>query len=234
MIDLTQSSIEGVVFDLDATLINLGQHVRWTEAQAAVFEAYKSCGLVDEELGRCNARGLFNAMGEAEAFLAAKNPEVVAEARTRGWAVLETYELDGVGRCVLMPGAPEALVWLRRHSIKMGVCTSNSTSAAVASIEKLGYTRYFVSVVGRTEGLRLKPYPDQVAKCLMEMRVEAGRSVMVGDSHNDVLAGKALGMRTVAVPVYFTKMDALEAAGPDAVIKTLDELPKTLDSFRAR
>ena len=77
----------------------------------------------------------------------------------------------------------------------------------------------------------MKPHPDQVARCLSEMGVDAGRSVMVGDSHNDVLAGKALGMKTVAVPVYFTKMDALETARPDNVIKTLVELPTALISL---
>jgi phosphoglycolate phosphatase-like HAD superfamily hydrolase len=64
------------------------------------------------------------------------------------------------------------------------------------------------------------------------MGVEGSRSVMVGDSHNDVLAGKALGMRTVAVPVYFTRMDALEAARPDVIIKTLADLPEALGSLR--
>ena len=42
---------------------------------------------------------------------------------------------------------------------------------------------------------------------------------MIGDSHNDVLAGKAAGARTIAIPVYFTRKEALEAAKPDAVDK---------------
>lgn len=181
---------------------------------------------------RCKARGLFNAMDEAEILLKVAHPEAVAEARSRGWAVLEIYEMEGVAKCSVMLGAVEVLSWLRERSISIGVCTSNSTRAALAIIDKLGLCGFFAVVVGRTEGLRLKPHPDQVKRCLEEMGVEASSSVMVGDSHNDVIAGKALGMRTVAIPVYFTRMDVLERAKPDAVIKTLKELPRTIDSLK--
>jgi phosphoglycolate phosphatase-like HAD superfamily hydrolase len=66
------------------------------------------------------------------------------------------------------------------------------------------------------------------------MGVEPRRAVMVGDSHNDVLAGKAAGTFTVAVPVYFTRSETLNAAKPDAVIKSLHELPRALLGLPSR
>ena len=60
------------------------------------------------------------------------------------------------------------------------------------------------------------------------MNVEPKRAVMVGDNHNDILAGKAAGTFTVAIPVYFTRREALSDAKLDAVIKSLYELPRVL------
>jgi phosphoglycolate phosphatase len=55
---------------------------------------------------------------------------------------------------------------------------------------------------------------------------------MVGDSHNDVLAGKAAGARTIAVPVYFTRINEMDAAKPDLIIKNLHELPLAITKLR--
>jgi phosphoglycolate phosphatase len=63
------------------------------------------------------------------------------------------------------------------------------------------------------------------------MGVDPRDGVMVGDSHNDVLAGRAAGAKTVAIPVYFTNKEAMETAKPDAVIKSMWELPTVLLSF---
>ncbi len=35
-------TIRGVVFDLDATLVDLGEHVRWREAQGEIVKTYRA------------------------------------------------------------------------------------------------------------------------------------------------------------------------------------------------
>jgi len=225
--------IEGVVFDLDATLVDLGEHVRWREAQGEITKTYKACGCSEEDLKRCSSRGLFNLMHEVEALMA---PSISAtelrNLREKIWGILEGYEKEGTELCGLMPGTKEVLSWLSSKDMKLGICTSNSTQVTKLVLKRLGVDSLFSSVIGRTPTLRMKPHPDQVVACFNEMGVDPSRGVMVGDSHNDVLAGKAAGARTIAIPVYFTHKEALEAAEPDAVISTMAELPKTLLTFR--
>jgi HAD superfamily hydrolase (TIGR01509 family) len=131
-----------------------------------------------------------------------------------------------------MSGTVEALDWLKERGVRMGVCTSNSEEVARMVLDKLEVASYFDSVVGRTKGLLMKPHPDQVLKCFREMCVEPSAGVMIGDSHNDVLAGKAAGAKAIGIPVYFTRMDAMNAAKPDALIKSMSELPETLLALR--
>jgi len=230
---LTSLAVKGVVFDLDATLVDLGEHVRWREAQGEIVEAYRACGCSNDDLSRCTSKGLFNLMHEMDTRLAASKPaEEMKRIREGIWAVLDTYEVEGVEKCGFMPGTLETLNWLKARGIRMGVCTSNSGKVADQVLARLGVSAYFASVIGRTAGLRMKPHPDQVLACFEKMGVAPRDGVMIGDSHNDVLAGKTAGARAIAIPVYFTRKEAMEAAKPDAVVKSMSELPAALISLR--
>jgi len=230
---LAALKIKGVVFDLDATLVDLGEHGRWRDAQTGVIEAYRACGCSEEDLQRCTAKGLFNFIHEMDTQLSASHSEEEMDGIRAGvWGVLDGYEGEGVAKCGFMPGTVEALDWLRERGVRMGVCTSNSEKVARETLVKLKVSSYFDSVVGRTKGLLMKPHPDQVLKCFREMRVEPSVGVMIGDSHNDVLAGKAAGAKAIGIPVYFTRMESMHAAKPDAIIKSMSELPETLLKLR--
>ena len=147
------------------------------------------------------------------------------------FSIIDRFEADGLN-CGLMPGTFEALEWLDSHDITMGICTSNSTKIAIRVLENLKLQNFFSSIIGRTIGLKLKPSPDQVLLCFNRLGITPGRGVMVGDSHNDVLAGKAAGARTIAVPVYFTRITEMNAAKPDLIIKNLSELPLAITKLQ--
>ena len=230
---MTPLKIKGIVFDLDATLIDLGEHVRWREAQGKVVEAYRACGCSEEMITSCTSKGLFNLMHEMETRLtASKSREEINELREKIWKLLDSYEVEGVQMCGFMPGTRETLEWLKEQGIKMAICTSNSGVVAKQILEKLEVSQFFQSVIGRTPGMLMKPHPDQVLSCFKEIGVDPREGVMVGDSHNDVLAGKAAGARAIAIPVYFTNKSAMEAARPDVMVKSMKELLEALISFK--
>ena len=234
-IGLESLCFDGVVFDLDATLVNLGEHVDWRRAQEEVVKIYLTCGYGEEELKQRGTRGLFDLLNVVHEELATRRPKDEAtKIQGKAFDVIEAYEMRGVEACGLMPRCLDALNWLRKRSIFMGVCTSNSIVAAEKILDSCGLASYFSSVVGRSIDLKMKPNPDQIEVCLRKMGVEPRRAVTVGDSHNDVLAGKAAGTFTVAIPVYFTRSEALNAAKPDAVIKSLHELPRALLGLPSR
>jgi len=234
-IGLESLCFDGVVFDLDATLVNLGEHVDWRRAQEEVVKIYLACGYGEEELKQRGTRGLFDLLNVVHEELATRRPKDEAtKIQGKAFDVIEAYEMRGVEACGLMPRCLDALNWLRKRSIFMGVCTSNSIVAAEKILDSCGLASYFSSVVGRSIDLKMKPNPDQIEVCLRKMGVEPRRAVTVGDNHNDVLAGKAAGTFTVAIPVYFTRSEALNAAKPDAVIKSLHELPRALLGLPSR
>ena len=220
---------EGVVFDLDATLVNLGGFVDWKEAHTRAIKAYIACGCPEGMIHRRSERGLFNMLNSVRDEISKSLPESELK-RIQGmvYDAIESCETEGVSHCQLMPGCIPSLEWLREHEIRMGVATSNSQIVAVQILELKGIRHFFTAVVGRRPELRMKPYPDQILKCFEEMGVEPSRGVVIGDSVKDVEAAKSGNIYAIAVSSIFTRREALEEAGVDRVINELGELPGVL------
>jgi phosphoglycolate phosphatase-like HAD superfamily hydrolase len=224
--------VEGVVFDLDATLINLGGFVDWRKALIMAKEAYLACGCPEEMINRLGEKGLFNMLNmvrEENALI--MDASEVERIQKKVYGTIESCEWEGTSNCHLLPGCSSTLNWLKDQGIRMGVATSNSQDVTEWILESKNIRDYFSSVVGRRPELRMKPYPDQILKCLEEMRVEPNRSVVVGDSVKDVLDATSANIIAIAIPSYFTRRQALEDAGADYMIENFKDLPKILLSL---
>jgi pyrophosphatase PpaX len=229
---LTLKSVDGVVFDLDATLVNLGGFVEWKEAHRRAVEAYLACGCPGDLIRRCSEKGLFTMLNLVRDELSMKlPPSDVERIQREAYEAIEICEAEGVSGCHLMPECVSTLEWLDENRIGMGIATSNSEKIAERILETRGIRSFFTAVVGRRAELRMKPHPDQILTCFEEMRVDPGRGVVVGDSVRDVMASKSGGIYAVAVPPYFEKRHLLVEAGADCVIDHLGELPRVISEL---
>jgi len=224
--------VEGVVFDLDATLVNLGGFVNWRAAQKQVVEAYLECGCSEDAVKRCSEKNLFDMLNLMEEELWAEYPQDEAKRiQGKAYAVLDACEAQGVSQCHLMPDCMDTLEWLKEHGIKMGIATSNSQKVTEQILELRGLRSFFTAIVGRTPELRMKPHPDQILACFKMLDVNPSRGIVVGDSVRDVKAAKAAAVYVIAVPARFTRIEALEEAGADRIIRSLGELPSIISSL---
>ena len=220
--------IDGLVFDLDATLVNMGGFVDWREAHRRARDAYlSSCDA--EMVLRCSEKGLFNMLNLVRDEISSTLPEEgVWRVQQGAYDAVESCEVESIQRCELMPGCQASLNWLTERGYALGVATSNSQLVAEQILEREGLSHFFTSVIGRRPDLKMKPHPDQILRCLEEMGVERRHSLMVGDSTRDVLAARSADIFVIAVPSYFTKRDALVEAGVDMMIESLSELPEVI------
>lgn len=225
-------NLEGVVFDLDATLVNMGGFVDWKEAHRKALAAYLSSECSKDLIERCSKQGLFNMLNLVRDEISLTMPESkVEEIQEKAYSAIESCEIESVKVCQLMPSCDEVLDWLMRRSIKMSVATSNSQTIAEDILRSKEIAHYFSAVVGRSPQLKMKPYPDQIMRCFDLMGVDPSNGIVVGDSVKDVLAAKKVGIYVVAVPAYFTKRDTIEKAGADVIIESLAELPSIFSRF---
>lgn len=131
----------------------------------------------------------------------------------------------------LYPGVRETLVALSDRPI--GTMTTRRRRNAERMLAVGGVASCFRAIVGGDEVSRPKPNPDLPLHAAKAIRAAPSECVVVGDAPVDVLAGRAAGMRTVAVTYGYGEPAELRAAAPDALIERFPDLPAALRRFES-
>jgi phosphoglycolate phosphatase len=96
-------------------------------------------------------------------------------------------------------------------------------------LERFEIAQYFSCIVGGDTVAERKPDPAPVVEAIRQLGGSAEHAVMIGDSENDVNAGRRAGTRTCAVGYGFRTSDQLRKTAPDVLIERFGEL---LNYFR--
>jgi HAD superfamily hydrolase (TIGR01549 family) len=144
------------------------------------------------------------------------------------WRVVEeVYPALFRAEAALMNGAVEVLNRLAGEGTKIGIVTSTPRKHLdhkMRLFEGLEGGRLFSAIVAADDAPRKQPAPDPLLVCTDLLGTPAAASVYIGDTCIDVRAGKAAGMKTVAVLSGFDSAPALAAEQPDALIDSVREL----------
>lgn len=131
----------------------------------------------------------------------------------------------------LFPQARALVEHCREHGLRTALVTSSPRSLIASVAERLELRHLFDFVVCGDEVANYKPHPEPVLASLTSLACAAHSAVMIGDSHVDILAGKAAGTHTALfLPdgECFHDRDKLHATLPDFIFKAHDELPAFL------
>jgi len=137
-------------------------------------------------------------------------------------ASILALEIECARRGSMLPGAIEVLQVLRQRGFKIGVVTRNSASAVrtVCSMIDTLCDIFLPREVVRF----VKPHPEHLQRALEHLQVPAQQAVMVGDGPIDITAGKALGLKTVAVLTGGDQRELLRASQPDLILNSVADL----------
>lgn len=224
------SDIQGLVFDKDGTLFDFratwgGWSRRMLEELAAGSPA------LAERLGRAIGFDLVSGSFAPDSpVIAHTAPEIAAEllphlpgmdlavlvARMNALAAV-TDLVEAVPLVPLFEGFAAA-------GLKIGLVTNDAEEPAHAHLRSAGIARYFHFVSGFDSGHGAKPDPGPLLAFARAGGLEPGRVAMVGDSRHDLVAGRAAGMRTVAVLTGIAEADELRPFA-DAVLPDIGHLP---------
>ena len=134
------------------------------------------------------------------------------------------------------PGIIEMLDDLRATGLTMAVASNKPQEQTRQIVRGLGLMPYFAEVVGPEAVPRPKPEPD-VLHFLIE-RVgrgcPPGRTAMVGDTDNDMSAGRAAGVRTVFVTWGYMSESEIAPGSIDIVVSSPKELVAVLTESRQK
>ena len=203
MTKIPLEQFQGVIFDLDGTLIDS----MWVwgdvdEAYLAMigyseippdFRSAIEGMTFDEVAVYCKER--FNIPGTIEEIMAIWNDMAFEKYRT---AVM------------LKPGAKELLEKLRSLGIPIGIATSNSPPLTFAVLENNGIDGYFTSICTSEDVTKGKPEPDVYLRSASRLNADPSRCLVFEDVLKGIQAGKNAGMTVCAVYDELTINDTEE------------------------
>ena len=223
-------NIRGVIFDKDGTLFDFQSTWGIWTAQILVRIA-GSDGALLGQLARALGYDTEARRVQPGSVIVAGTPMEIA-AVIHGYmpAMSQTQIFDWLNKEA--ETAPQVLVTdlhrltaeLRRINLGLCVMTNDAENPARAHLASVEALDLFDFVIGSDSGFGAKPDAAPLLALADKMDIPAAACVMVGDSTHDLHAGRAAGMRAVAVLTGLAEADEL-APLADAVLPDVSHLP---------
>jgi pyrophosphatase PpaX len=205
-------TLQAVLFDLDGTLIDSIDHI-----VGCWQYTVRTC------LGREIARE--EVLPTIGRHLLSCFEEIAPGRSEEMYQVYRDYEYGAHDqRIKLVPGTRETLEALKALGVPVGVVTSKGLEVATRGLGLFDLGGYFDTLVTREDTQRHKPHPDPLLVGAQRLGVSPERTIYVGDSSVDVLAGKAAGMVTAWVAWGADKPGSVDGVQPDYVLTDLSEV----------
>ena len=227
--------VQGILFDKDGTLFHFG--ATWNAwAQAVLADLAQGCETRAQSLAAATrfdrASGAFHPDSPVIAGTNREVAELLASALPgRSLAEIEALLIHHASTAPQAQAVPLApyLSDLRGRGLRLGVMTNDAEAAALAHLDTAKVRHLFDFIAGFDSGYGAKPAPDPLLAFAAAMGLAPGQVVMVGDSTHDLIAGRAAGMKTIAV---LTGMAGPAELSPlaDAVLPDIGHIPAWLQA----
>jgi HAD superfamily hydrolase (TIGR01509 family) len=122
-----------------------------------------------------------------------------------------------------MPGTDEILRLLYQARYRMAVATTKYINHTHGIIAKMGWTPYFAATASGDEVAQVKPAPDLVLLAMKRLGASGDKTVMIGDTVNDIKAARAAGISVIAIRSPFGE-DDLNSHHPNMLLPRFTDL----------
>jgi len=181
--------IDLIIFDLDGTLIDSLPDL--ADATNHMLAALGRPRIDQDAVRRLVGQGARRLVERALAGAAQEEVE-------QGLALFLDYNHRHIAdRTVLYPGVGETLDALKGRGMRLAIISNKNVALCREVVSALGIDRYFEEILGADSLPFRKPSPEPVLKLLADFGVDPERAALVGDSINDIAAGRGAGVPTV-------------------------------------
>ncbi len=202
--------IKAVLFDLDGTFADTAPDLGYAVNQMRIK---RGLAPVPEEKTRpvtsSGARGLLGA-GFGITPDHADFPAMREE-------FLNIYEANLCRETRLFDGMAELVQLLENKEIIWGIVTNKAERFALPLMKLLGYSTRSACVIGGDTTGKMKPHPEPLYAAAKAIGTAPAHCLYVGDDERDIQAGRAAGMKTVAVRYGYLNGSNPATWGADAI-----------------
>lgn len=161
-------------------------------------------------------------------YRAARIPQEKWDQADRLWALAYTRESPR-----LLPGARRVVQVLQRN-FTLGIVSSGNRRRVRRQLRKFRLSAHFTACVCAEDASKRKPHPAPLELAMERLGVEPEECLYVGDAPEDVVMARRAGVRAIGVLGPFPTSERVRAAGPDALLDSIRELPRYVRAIQDR
>lgn len=213
--------IEAVIFDFDGTLVNL--LIDFRRMREEIIELV---GRYLELRKKFLKLYVLELIEEVYKRIGKESPGKAKEFLQRALGIVREIELEAAEEAALLPGIEEAFENLKKNGLKIGIITRNCSEAVKLILDRTDLV--YDVLLTRDEVNKVKPHPAHLREALRRLGTKPENTIMVGDHPLDIVAGKRVGLKTVAVLTGSAGRKDLEGVGADLILNKASELARYL------
>ena len=137
---------------------------------------------------------------------------------------LKIYNADPCVDTQPFAGIIEFLQWGIANNKKLICVTNKPEQPARKILEVLKMDQYFIDVIGGDRFDKRKPDPIQLNYCIEHFQTTAEKTLMMGDSSNDVEAARRAGIDCIVVSYGYNHGEDIHLCQPQQVVDDLTAL----------
>ncbi|MFO1330267.1 MAG: phosphoglycolate phosphatase [Rubrivivax sp.] len=210
---------QAAIVDLDGTMVD-------TVGDFEVALARMSADLGLHAVGR---DFIANTVGKGSEHLIRRTLERLgapADWYERAWERYQHHYLVINGEYSdVFPGVVDGLQALRARGLRLACLTNKPTAFARPLLQLKGLDVHFAHAFGGDAFARKKPDPLPLLQTCQALGTRPADTLMIGDSSNDAAAARAAGCPVVLVSYGYNHGEPVSAAGADAVVDRIDQVP---------
>lgn len=192
--------IKLIIFDLDGTLVDSLADL--TDATNHMLRQFGRADLSAEQVRQLVGKG-------ARRLVERAMPGAAPQEVDAGMRIFLAYNEEHiVDKTRLYPGVPETLAALGAGR-QLAVISNKNVSLCTKLLGVLGLGGFFAEVLGADSFPFRKPSPEPVLKIMADCGVTAAETAIIGDSINDVAAGRGAGVATVGCTYGYGESEEL-------------------------
>lgn len=215
---------ELIIFDFDGTLINSIPDL--ATAVNTMLTRYDLPGIDIDRVASFVGNGAATLVRRALTLsMQGKEPssEFFAEAFV---FYLSAYKAVSCQKTFTYPGVLETLQYLDKKGYKMVICSNKPFEYMEPILDFLSIKQYFHCWIGEDSLSEKKPNAAPLLHLVNVMDTTIEKSIVVGDSKNDILAAQNAGMHSIGLTYGYNYDENIADYGPSVVLNHFSDLQK--------
>jgi len=211
--------IKGILFDLDGTLVD--SKPAYIEAAKITFSKLGLSPISDSE-----AIAIPRKIEQKQPL----NLNIETKPSTFLALYLRSYYSISEQKTKLISNVSKTLNSLsKKMSLSLVTMRFVPKQSLINELKKFNIAEYFDPIVTAIDTCKPKPSPEALLKCVNSMNLNVKDCIIVGDSVNDIKAGRAANMKTVSVLSGIYSLQELVKEKPDFIIPNISFLPDFIE-----